>query len=84
MTSRSSPSCCPTTTSTVLIHDYGELSQAVSWDVASRYATTTLGARTWRITFNDVVGDVPLLENVLRCGLKRAPRSERGRAGALL
>ena len=44
------------------IHNYGELSQAVSWDVASRYATTTLGARIWRITFHDVVGDVPLLE----------------------
>ena len=55
-----------------LIHNYGELSRAVSWDVASRYATTTLGARIWRITFNDVVGDVPLLERAAT-RVKRAP-----------
>ena len=45
-----------------LVTDYGDLSSAASWAVAARYATTTLGARRWRVTFHDIVGDVPLLQ----------------------
>ena len=80
VTSPSSLNCCLMTTSTAMIHNYGELSRAVSWDVASRYATTTLGARIWRITFNDVVGDVPLLETCCDAS-EGAPRSSAGGQG---
>ena len=76
--SRSSLSCSLMTTSPS-IHNYGELSQAVNWPVASRYATTTLGARTWRITFNDVVGDVPLLETC--CDASAEGATIKARAG---
>ena len=47
--------------------------------VASRYATTTLGARIWRITFNDVVGDVPLLETC--CDASEEGATIQARAG---